>query len=171
MSTASTISRRNFLRGRLMPAPEPIRPPWSTPASIAAHCEPCGKCIESCPEGIIAAGEDGYPQLSFSHRECTFCGACADACPRPVFAPRAEAPWRLKPVIAEGCLAVNAVWCRSCGDTCPERAIVFRVLNGGSAQILIDEHLCTGCGACVAVCPRSVVSIVEVAITERTVHG
>jgi rubrerythrin len=42
MSAASTISRRNFLRGRLMPAPEPIRPPWSTLASIAAHCEPCG---------------------------------------------------------------------------------------------------------------------------------
>ncbi len=170
MSTAPILSRRNFLRGRLNPAPAPIHPPWSTPASIAAHCERCGKCIESCPEGILSADEGGIPVISFARAECTFCGACAEACPQPVFGSRTEAPWRLKPVIAEGCLAANAVWCRSCGDACPERAIAFRMLIGGSAQIQIDQHLCTGCGACVSVCPRDVVSMVAVA-AEDAVHG
>jgi ferredoxin-type protein NapF len=170
MSTASAVSRRNFLRGRLRPVPEPIRPPWTTAASIAAHCEPCGKCVASCPQSILSTDGGGYPLVSFSHRECTFCGACADACPRPVFEPRAQRPWRLRPAIAEGCLAVNAVWCRSCGDACPEGAIAFRMQIGGSAQIRLDEDLCTGCGACVSVCPPGVVSIAAIA-AEEAVHG
>jgi ferredoxin-type protein NapF len=171
MNTTSSVSRRNFLRGRLRPAPEPIRPPWSTAKSIAAHCDSCGACVASCPERVIAGGEGGYPLVSFAQGECTFCGACAKACPHPVFAPRNEPPWRLKPVIGKGCLAENGIWCRSCGDVCPERAITFRMQIGGSAQILIDEHRCTGCGACVSVCPRDVVSIVAVAAAEEAAHG
>jgi ferredoxin-type protein NapF len=169
MSASSVLSRRNFLRGHFAPLPGPIRPPWSTGASVAEYCQPCGKCIESCPQNIISAGEDGLPLMSFAQGECTFCGACANACPQPVFQARSEMPWRLRPVIAPGCLATEKVWCRSCGDACPEAAIAFRVLLGGAAEIRIDNDLCTGCGACEAVCPRGVVSIVP--SVDEAAHG
>lgn len=170
MGIADHVTRRNFLRGRLQPSPEPLRPPWSTNASILEHCIACGKCAESCPENIIAIGADGYPEISFDGGECTFCAACADICPTAVFAERSEAPWRLRPTIGEQCLARNQVFCRSCGDGCPERAISFRPTLGGGAEILIDDEACTGCGACASVCVKGVISLSDCVEPEEAHH-
>lgn len=135
-----------------------------------AHCERCGLCAEACPQGIIHAGEDGFPTIRFQSGECTFCGACADACPAPVFAGREAAPWHLAPRIGDGCLAAHGIYCRSCGDACPERAIHFRAALGGRAKIAIDAAACTGCGACVSVCPQSVITIAA-EIAEEPAHA
>lgn len=168
---SSSLSRRQLLRGRLRPEPQPIRPPWTTDAGLAAHCERCGLCAEACPQGIIQAGGDGLPTVSFASGECSFCGACAEACPAPVFASRETAPWRLRPTVGKGCFATEGVYCRSCGDACPERAIHFRATLGGRAEITIDPASCTGCGACVSVCPRSVVAIAPAPAAEEVAHG
>jgi ferredoxin-type protein NapF len=172
MSTASSaLSRRQLLRGRFRPGPQPIRPPWTTEASIAAHCERCGLCAQACPENIIHAGENGLPEIRFASGECSFCGACADVCPAPVFAARETAPWRLRPAIGQQCLSTHGIYCRSCGDACPERAIRFRAMLGGRAEITIDQDACTGCGACVSVCPQSVVAMTAPQSAEEVAHG
>jgi ferredoxin-type protein NapF len=171
MGRDGQLSRRNFLRGRLRPPPEPVRPPWSTEAAMLAHCERCGKCAETCPEGIISAGPDGYPEVHFAKGECTFCGACAEVCPATVFTSRSAQPWALKATIGEGCLAANGVYCRSCGDACPERAIGFKPLVGGRATIEIDTSACSGCGACVSVCPRNIVSVAPFRELEEAAYG
>jgi NAD-dependent dihydropyrimidine dehydrogenase PreA subunit len=66
-------------------------------------------------------------------------------------------------VVSEGCFAAKGIYCRSCGDICPERAIRFNLQTGGRATVAIDAELCTACGDCAPVCPASAISIPHVA--------
>ena len=43
----------------------------------AFKCIHCGKCIETCPEHHVIAGDD----MQFLREGCLACGKCADACP------------------------------------------------------------------------------------------
>ena len=61
----------------------------------------------------------------------------------------------LRAAILGSCLAQRAVTCRSCGDACDERAIRFVPRPGGTALPLFAFERCSGCGACVDVCPAS----------------
>ena len=171
MSIRSTFSRRQLFTGRFRTEPAAIRPPWTSEESISSHCERCGLCAKACSEGIIHIGEDGFPTIRFAAGECTFCYACAEACPAPVFAPRDTAPWHLRPAVGDRCFTAHGIYCRSCGDACPERAIQFRAALGGRAEITIDLAACTGCGACVSVCPRNAVEMLAVPGAQETAHG
>ena len=68
-------------------------------------------------------------------------------------------PWSLKAVIGPGCLPANGVECRVCGDFCDARAIRFPPRLGGSPLPDIALETCTGCGACLAPCPVSVITM------------
>ena len=153
------LRRRGFLRGRTRPAPAALRPPWSRPGAFTSLCTRCGACARACPEGILRAGDGGFPEIDFSQRECTFCAACADACPEPVFDRAAERPWALAAAIGPSCLAAQGITCRSCQDSCPEAAIRFTLALGGVARAAVDAAACTGCGACVSACPVSAVTV------------
>lgn len=171
MGTETRLSRRHFLRGQIKPPPQPVRPPWSSEISVREHCETCGLCAEHCPEGIIVLDKTGLPQIDFNRGECTFCEACAKVCPADVFSQTEDRPWALELSLAQGCFAAEGVFCRSCGDACPERAIRFEVKLGGIAALRIDENACTGCGACVSVCPRNVLSLIPQDEYEDTAYG
>ena len=163
--TKPNLQRRAFLRGR---SPRfnkaAIRPPWSLPTDdFVEGCERCDDCAKACPENIIAKGDGGYPEIDFSRGECTFCGKCVESCKAGAFETSIERTannaWDLVAKVLPSCLSMNQVMCRTCGDHCDMRAIRFQLQLGGNATPLINEDLCTGCGACLYVCPNHSIEI------------
>ncbi|MCY9824621.1 MULTISPECIES: ferredoxin-type protein NapF [Vibrio] len=137
-----------------------IRLPWiHNLESFVDDCTRCGKCIESCETKIIIVGDGGFPTVDFSIDECTFCYQCADVCPEPIFKPKQGEPWQAKARISDKCLAQQNVECRSCGDMCEPMAIQFQLRAGSVALPKIELDECSGCGACVAVCPTSAILV------------
>ena len=151
------LSRRQlFTRRKVMDRPSL---PWVKEAQFTDLCTQCGECIKQCPTKIIHPGDGGFPRVDFQHGECTFCYQCAEACPEPLFLPKTEPAWQARAVIEDSCLATKNIDCRSCGDSCEPFAIRFKLAVGSVAQPQIDMASCTGCGACVSVCPTSAITI------------
>lgn len=155
------VQRRNWLRGRFSPKPTAIRLPWlKSAASFYDGCTRCGECQKACPERIIVRGDGGFPEIDFKQGECTFCAKCAQACPEPLFElDSARRPWDYIASIDRGCLAYQGVSCQSCQDSCDAGVIKFVSQVGKPAQPQLNRELCTGCGACVAVCPVFAISV------------
>lgn len=135
--------------------------PWTDPQRVFDRCTGCGACADACPQGIVATGRGGHPYLDFS-AECTFCGACAEACPEDVFDPAQEPAIAAIARIAPSCFEPQGISCRVCQDVCPEDALRIRPQPGGRATVEVLADTCTGCGACVPVCPASAVEIAHV---------
>jgi ferredoxin-type protein NapF len=153
------LSRRHLF-SRLRGGPAQLRPPWSLAEDLFVEaCTQCGGCLSACPTGLVRRGHAGYPIVVFDGAACTFCAACADACKDGCFDRTASAPWPLKAVIAPACVEAKGVTCRMCGEACEAAAIRFRPKLGGGADATIDAGRCTGCGACVSVCPVGAISI------------
>jgi len=157
-SAQTGVSRRSLLRGRLRDAPV-LRPPWAVDESrFTDACTGCGDCITACPEQVLAGGAGGLPVFEPSRGECSFCGDCAAACRVDLFAALDQAPWTLRALVGDTCLAANGVVCLSCRDACGATAIRFAATRTVPVpEILADR--CTGCGACVAGCPAAAISL------------
>ena len=151
------ISRRDLFLGRAAARKAGICPPGASAESLRA-CTGCGLCAERCPTGIIRL-VDGLPSIDFSIGECTFCGQCAATCPEPVFATAPATRFAHAAVIGDACLARRNVACQSCGECCPEQAIRFRPRIGGPFLPELDETICSGCGACLGVCPVGAIGL------------
>lgn len=159
---AAESGRRRFLAGSA-PLSPPLLPPWARgPAAFDRACTRCGDCLSACPTHVLAL-RDGIVQVDFDDAECTFCGACVDACRHDAFdvaARAAGAPaWNLVARIGPTCLARLAVVCQSCGDACEAHAIRFRPRAGAVPEPRVDAAACTGCGACVRVCPSTAIEV------------
>ena len=48
-------------------------------------CHRCGSCSGICPAGVIAPGEDYYPEWDPGDPRCTGCGLCVRVCPGASF--------------------------------------------------------------------------------------
>ncbi len=158
--------RRAFLKGKFEKEnlnALPLRPPWSIDDhAFTSLCSRCSACINGCPENILVKGDGGYPVASFSRGECSFCKQCVDACPVSALVDNPDKPpWTVKATIEEHCLTNRGVFCLSCGDECETRAITFSPDARGIARPLVTLSSCTGCGACVRVCPVSAIKIIQ----------
>ncbi|MBK6637864.1 MAG: ferredoxin-type protein NapF [Rhodocyclaceae bacterium] len=153
-------SRRGFLRGKISTTPAPLRPPWSGPErDFLSRCTRCGECAKTCPTKIIVVA-NGYPQIDFSAGQCTFCHQCSDVCRDGALVHQATlSPWQARARIADTCMAHAGVECRICGEHCAESAIRFSPRLGGPPLPEVNNETCTGCGACLAVCPASAINV------------
>lgn len=157
-SMAAGLTRRDLFRPRT--GRTAIRPPWAVEeGAFVSRCRRCRDCAGACPEGIIAAGDGGFPQVSFGRGHCTFCGKCAEVCPSGALLRGEGRPWTAVAVIGGNCLSAAAVACRVCGEWCGEGAIRFRLATGGRAHPVVDADRCDGCGGCVRRCPVGAVTI------------
>lgn len=152
-------SRRSLLAGRGASSDDRPRPPWTNQARVREFCTSCGDCIRACPEAILLPGPAGTPVVDFSKGACTFCYACAEACEWSVFSALQSIPWDLRVSISDSCLLTGGVSCQSCTDACDETALRFDFRSGLAGSIQIDLDRCTGCGACVSVCPVNAMSV------------
>jgi ferredoxin-type protein NapF len=153
------IERRRFLRGDFAAARKALRPPWALhEAAFLRRCTRCDACIQICPTNLILRGSGGYPEVDFSHGECTFCADCSKACTAGALN-RGGPAWFLRAGISSACLAHDKVVCRSCGDACGARAIRFASIPGGAAVPHLSTDTCTGCGACVRACPADAIAM------------
>jgi ferredoxin-type protein NapF len=153
----SVETRRSFLFGLGHARPQGVPPPGATAESIA-ECSSCGECAAGCPQKIIVM-DGGLPTVDFSRGECIFCGECSARCPEAVFATAQATRFDHIASIQDSCLAQNAVDCQSCRDACPEAAIRFVPARGMPFQPLLETERCTGCGACLSVCPTQAIAL------------
>ncbi len=150
--------RRLFGKHTLNSADNPL--PWlKHPQSLSEQCTRCQRCLDVCDTQIIVKGDGGFPSVDFSKGECSFCYQCANVCPEDLFASQENSPWKATANVSHDCLAFHQVDCRSCGDSCDENAIRFHLAVGRAATPVIDSQLCSGCGACVSVCPTQAINI------------
>lgn len=162
-----TPSRRQFLTARLArPAPE-FRPPWTDDPRLAARCTRCGDCAQACPQGIIDLGA-GLPRIRFDGRDCTFCGDCAAACPADAFGDVAERPWPVTVELGGGCLLPDGIACRLCTDACDRGALRFDLRVRPVGAVRIDAEACTGCAACLPVCPTASLTLHDARMTKAS---
>ena len=154
---ACAVSRRQLLRGNLTGRNTPIRPPWAvTESEFVARCDQCSECVAACPSHLIETDNAGLPIMNFHKGECDFCHACARACGTGAltYAVDAKQPvWSLAAILEPTCIAFNGVVCRTCGEHCETAAIRFVPVVGRGTMPQVDVERCTGCGACVSVCP------------------
>ncbi len=150
-------SRRDFLTGRPPDGALRILPPGASESSIRS-CTGCGACAEACPTQVIAI-RSGVAVVDFGQGECIFCGRCAERCPEPVFAAGAAGRFAHHAVVGEGCLAFNRVDCQACRDSCAAGAIRFRPQPRGPFVPELDADACTGCGACIGLCPTAAITM------------
>jgi ferredoxin-type protein NapF len=154
-----SASRRAFLKLPSEPETKVIRPPWTDEQSVSAHCTGCRSCVEACPQSILRMDDSARPAVSFEGQECTFCEKCAQACDEPVFDLTRALAFELKAKIETGCLQDHGISCQSCRDTCPQSAIRVDLTKRPFGRLKVDEEACTGCGACLGVCPQDVISL------------
>lgn len=157
--TAVDLQRRSFLFGRTSQVrAASIRPPWALDeTAFLSRCDGCGACLRACPGGLLGTDARDLPARIVGAGECDWCGDCAAACPSQALDRQLGRQQLSLASIAGACLNASGVHCSSCRDACPERAIAPPPARLEAPRI--DADRCTGCGACVPVCPTSVVNL------------
>lgn len=116
----------------------------------------------------MRADAGGRPEVDFAAGSCTFCGDCASSCTVPVFDLARAPAWALKILVSDQCLPKRGILCESCRDVCIDGAIEFPRTAGQAPLPVVSAAACTGCGACISVCPAGAISA---ALDAEAAHG
>ncbi|MFD1807074.1 4Fe-4S dicluster domain-containing protein [Gemmobacter lanyuensis] len=143
-----------------------ISSPWTSELRLAQHCTACGDCAPACPEGIIEI-KDGRPRIRLNGAACSFCGACATACTAGAFDRDQPEPWPVRVEVGPSCLLAAGIACQLCTDACDSAALRIDLRVRPVGAIRIDAAACTGCGACLAVCPGAALQLRDDRLTQR----
>ncbi|MGM0598914.1 MAG: 4Fe-4S dicluster domain-containing protein [Candidatus Rifleibacteriota bacterium] len=153
--------------------PDLVRPPGSgNEEDFLKLCIKCGKCIKACPfialQPVIHANEfdRGTPCLRVAASYCRFCKdfPCISACPSGALNLKNKTKKIATALIdAEKCLRTSKISCDACRQRCDYGAIGLTAENA-EPEIIVNK--CTGCGACVCVCPVTPTTAVKL-IPER----
>ncbi len=116
-------------------------------------CMGLGSCVTACTFDAIRI-VDGVAEVI--EEKCVACGACVKACPRNLIAmipqgARVYCECRSKDrgaPVKKYC-QVGCITCQLCVKACPTKAISLK-----DELIIIDQELCTRCGACIEKCPQ-----------------
>lgn len=130
---------------------------FSGPNSCTYGCIGFGDCEAACPYDAI------YMANGIAHvdsNKCTACGLCVITCPKQLIAviPKHLNAYTVKcknkwpgAQTRKNC-KVGCIGCQMCFKTCEFGAIT---MDGPLA--IIDQKLCTHCGACKPVCPTGAI--------------
>lgn len=115
-------------------------------------CLGYGDCVKVCPQDAISV-QNGVARVN--PKKCIGCGICTRECPnglihlvRDTIRVTVECSNHDKGALTRKYCSNGCIGCMKCQKTCPHGAIT--VINNLAT---IDYSLCTGCGACVEVCP------------------
>ena len=160
MMTGFNANKGRLFR-RISIAHEFLRPPWAIDEyDFVELCKNCSACSTACPESIIDFDSRNQPIINFNKGECTFCTDCVSVCETGALSKFiTDNPWSAKVMLGNGCLAEQKTMCRSCGEVCEHRAIHFPLSASGIISPEIDTEKCTGCGACVSICPTQALNV------------
>lgn len=150
------VRRQSGLLGPLPPA-LPLRLVSQNP------CEDCDHpCVHACEPAVICLHPPGHafrgiPYLSFESGPCTFCNACVEACPLEHSQADVERSVRLGIASLDqgACMAWNGITCLSCQTACNYQAVTMDLRS----RPRIETEACTGCGACVGICPSKAIRV------------
>nr|WP_235824107.1 4Fe-4S binding protein [Falsiruegeria mediterranea] len=110
---------------------------------------------------MLKPGPGNTPVVDFNVGACTFCRACAQACPEPVFSDISDPPWALVAQISDGCMLSMGIGCQLCTDICDRSALRLDLRVRPVGRIAINQDACTGCGACLPLCPTDAITLGE----------
>ncbi len=143
--------------------PELIRPPGACDEKVFLEkCTRCGQCSKACPffalKPVLMANDFdlGTPTLRVGEAWCRFCEnlPCVAACTSGALS---IANYQQRPVIglasikSENCRRSPENDCQECYKKCPAAQAAISLQPAAAA--LVDPERCTGCGACLTVCP------------------
>lgn len=197
--SGAKVSRRTFCMGaagvvamlglgcvKFVPSRDLVRPPGGQDENaMIASCLRCQKCFDVCPKNIIRPAhiEDGIvtmrtPYMDFSENWCDFCEEenggvplCVQCCPSgalnlPEDATAENTIIGVAVIDTETCLAYRLKGCHYCVDACPFEAISL----DENLLPVMDETLCTGCGACESVCVSLQDASIVAGATRRAIY-
>ena len=151
----------------------PLTPPGSKSVKdFYSHCTACQLCVSACPNGVLRPSteperlmqpEMGY-EKGFCRPECTKCSELSPAGAISWISREEKTQDHIGTAHVERslCVAENGTLCGNCARHCPSGAI--RMVNGeaGFEIPVVNEELCTGCGACEFLCPARPLSAITV---------
>lgn len=142
----------------------PVLPPGAqTMEHYLAHCTGCQLCVTACPNNVLqtvsASPAVLQPTMVFENGCCPQeCTVCTRVCPAGALSPltsRARKRLQIGLAVFEPSLCrvrTAGADCTECARHCPTGAIVLAGRQGARMPV-VDDFLCTGCGACVFHCP------------------